>query len=252
MTGRIADKPAVRRTILGRDTNVRLSLCLVQRLSFALSFSRPALSSTHSSLKPQVAHRYLGTRTALKLLPTKRDVVADPVGTQLSADLEDDATAALGAGVSVAHTGECPISVAVVDGGIGIPVSYRQDGSDRSSRSPIGDRTPPFGDRVSGRWGFRSSEIALPPTGSSSRCAGVGLGRQSRSAAASRWLEPLRASSAQSVGLNGAKASTPVSSAEYAQRRVAASGSIACAFTPEMRASGLSSTVGSAMSQSSQ
>src|ERR1035437_5280389 len=62
------DVPAVQQTILGRDTNVRLSLCLVQRLYLALSFSRAALSSTHSSLKPQEAHRYLVTRTALKLL----------------------------------------------------------------------------------------------------------------------------------------------------------------------------------------
>ena len=50
---------------------MRLSLCLVHRLYLALSFPRPALSSTHSSLKPQAAHRYLVTRTALKmLLPT--------------------------------------------------------------------------------------------------------------------------------------------------------------------------------------
>jgi hypothetical protein len=48
--------------------HVRLSLSLVQRLYLALSFCRPALSSTHSSLKPQEAHRYLVTRTALKML----------------------------------------------------------------------------------------------------------------------------------------------------------------------------------------
>jgi len=40
--------------------------------------------------------------------PTNRDVVAGPVATRPSRDLEDYGTAALGAGVGVAHTAECP------------------------------------------------------------------------------------------------------------------------------------------------
>ena len=44
----------------------------VQPLYLACTFSRSALLSTHSSLKPQEAHRYLVTRTALKMLtPTE-------------------------------------------------------------------------------------------------------------------------------------------------------------------------------------
>jgi len=78
----------VSRSILGRDTNVRLSLCLVQRLYLALSFSRPALSSTHSSLKPQEANRYLSPGLRF-IAPSNRDVVAGPVATRLSGELED-------------------------------------------------------------------------------------------------------------------------------------------------------------------
>jgi hypothetical protein len=68
----------VSRSILGRVTNVRLSLCLVQRLYLAFSFCRPALSSTHSSLKPQEAHTYLVTRTALKMLRPTGMLLPDP------------------------------------------------------------------------------------------------------------------------------------------------------------------------------
>ena len=63
-----SEQASVSRLILGWDTNVRLSLCLIQRLYFELSFSRPALSSTHSYLKPQEAHRHRVTKTALMML----------------------------------------------------------------------------------------------------------------------------------------------------------------------------------------
>jgi hypothetical protein len=57
---------------------------------------------------------------------------------------------------------------------------------------------------------------------------------------------------APATGHTGANASTPVSSADTAQSRAAASGSIACASTPFLAASGLPASVGSAMLQSSQ
>jgi Bacterial low temperature requirement A protein (LtrA) len=54
------------------------------------------------------------------------------------------------------------------------------------------------------------------------------------------------------AGDAAANASTPVSSAETAHSRAAASRSIACASTPSMRALGEPTAVGSAMSQFSQ
>ena len=81
----------------GRDTNVRLSLCLVQRLYLALRFCRPALSSTRSSLKPQEAPTYLVTRAALKVLRPTGMLLLDPKPPACPADLEGYGTAALGA-----------------------------------------------------------------------------------------------------------------------------------------------------------
>jgi hypothetical protein len=61
-------------TILGRDRNVRLSLCLVQRMYLALSFPRAALSSTHSSLTGPL--RASPGRLRRTFLPLGRDCLS--------------------------------------------------------------------------------------------------------------------------------------------------------------------------------
>src|SRR5664280_3664090 len=68
----------VRSSIVMRARMSRAGCAAVQPLYLARSFSRPVLSSTYSSLKPQDAHRYLVTRTELKRVAPTVMLLPDP------------------------------------------------------------------------------------------------------------------------------------------------------------------------------
>jgi glucosylceramidase len=106
-------------------------------------------------------------------------------------------------------------------------------------------------------WTSRSATpTARPPSSSSTttaRSSRSACGRTAgRSPTRCRRIPSRRSPGRPADGQAAANASTPVSSPETAHSRAASSGSIACASTPRIRASGAPTTVGAAMSQSSQ
>jgi hypothetical protein len=76
-TGRTRQMRSQEGSLCGAQMS-RAGCAAVQPLYLARSFSRPALSSTHSSLKPQDAHRYLVTRTELKRVAPTVMLLPDP------------------------------------------------------------------------------------------------------------------------------------------------------------------------------